>query len=67
MKKHVLKSFAKFTEKQASGPMTLLKRYSSIGAFLRNLQFFKEHLVSRTLPVAASKNNEQQQLSKGRQ
>ena len=30
----VLKNFAKFTGKQALGPATLLKRDSSIGAFL---------------------------------
>ena len=29
------------------------------------MRFFKEHLVYRTLAVAASKNNEQQQLSEG--
>ena len=34
-----------------------------MGAFLWILQFFKEHLVYKTLPVATSENNEQQQLS----
>ena len=29
------------------------------------LRFFEEHLVHRTLPVAAFENNEQQQLSEG--
>ena len=45
--------------------MILLKRNSSIGAFLWILRLFKGHLVYRTLPVAASENNEQQQLSEG--
>ena len=36
--------------------MTLLKREFSIGAFLWTLQSFKEHLVYRTLPVAASED-----------
>ena len=60
-----MRCFTKFTEKQALGSATLLKRDASIGAFLWILQFFKKHLVYRTIPVAASGNTEQQQLCEG--
>ena len=63
----VLKDFANFTGKhlcwsfflkklQVLRPATLLKTDSSTGA---------KHIFGRTTPVAASENNEQQQLPEG--
>ena len=45
-KKRVLKSFAKFIEKHSSGPATLLKRDSSIGASYVFCNFFKNTLFT---------------------
>ena len=50
---------------QALRPATLLKIDSNTGIFLWYLRTFKEHIFYRTPPVAASENNEQQQLSEG--
>ena len=50
---------------QAQRPATLLKTDSNTGIFLWYLRTFKEHIFYRTPPVAASENNEQQQLSEG--
>ena len=50
---------------QTLKPATLLKTDSNTGIFLWYLRTFKEHIFYRTPPVAASENNEQQQLSEG--
>ena len=72
----VLKNFKNFTEKQlgwrfflikfqALRSVTSLKTDSNTGVFLWKLQTFSVHLFLKTRPVAASENNEQQQLSEG--
>ena len=64
-KKRILKCFAKFTGKKVSGPAALLKRGLQHRRFLVNFAIFLRTLFCRTLLVALSENNEQQQLSWG--
>ena len=50
---------------QAIRPATLLKTDSDTGIFPWYLQTFKEHSFLQKPPMAASENNDQQQLSEG--